>query len=535
MFCDQCEETKGGTGCTRGGVCGKSAAVAELQDLLLYTLSGIGRVGRDARAKGIDMEEEARFVTSMLFSTITNVNFDDAYFNARIDEARAIRDALREAVGGDYDEDWVVWDGDYASKAVEVGIQSMGSQDEISLRSLVLYGLKGMAAYYEHATVLGYRDVEVEDFMLEALASLRDPMSVDDLIALVLQTGTVGVQAMALLDKANTETYGVPEITKVDIGVRDRPGILISGHDLRDLAELLEQSEGSGVDVYTHGEMLPTNAYPAFKKYDHFVGNYGNAWWKQRDEFESFNGPVVLTTNCLVPPKDSYRDRVYTTSVVGFPGLKHIEDRVGDGQKDFSAVIEHAKGCPPPQGIEEGELTIGFAHGTVLSLADKVIEAVKAGDISRFVVMAGCDGRNKDRSYYSDFAAALPDDTIILTAGCAKYRYNKLDLGDIGGIPRVLDAGQCNDCYSLVLIASALAEAFGVELNELPLSFNISWYEQKAVLVLLALLSLGVKNIMLGPKLPAFVSPNVLSVLVDKFNIQPHSEIEADMVTLNIK
>jgi hydroxylamine reductase len=411
----------------------------------------------------------------------------------------------------------------------------MGSQDEISLRSLVLYGLKGLAAYYEHANVLGYRDQTVEEFMMDALADLRRSMSVEDLIALVLKTGTVGVTTMALLDQANTETYGTPEITKVNIGVRDRPGILISGHDLKDLAELLEQSKDSGVDVYTHGEMLPTNAYPAFKGYKHFVGNYGNAWWKQRDEFESFNGPIVLTTNCLVPPKDSYKDRVYTTSVVGFPGLKYIDDRAENGQKDFSAVIEHAKQCAPPKGIEEGEIVIGFARDTVLSVADKVVEAVKSGAIKRFVVMAGCDGRNKDRSYYTDFASALPKDTIILTAGCAKYRYNKLPLGDIGGIPRVLDAGQCNDCYSLVVIATKLAEVFGVGVNELPLSFNISWYEQKAVLVLLALLSLGVKDIMLGPRLPAFVSPNVLDVLVKNFNIMPNSNVAEDMVTLKIQ
>lgn len=536
MYCNQCEETKGGQGCTSGGVCGKPAEVAELQDLLIYTLSGIARVGQDARAKGQDLGKESRFITSMLFSTITNVNFDPQYFRDRIAEAVNVREALKLATGGYYTEDWVNWsDTDYVSKAKQVGIQSLGTQDEMSLRSLVLYGLKGMAAYYEHANVLGYRDQAVEEFMMDALASVRQPMSVDQLVALTLKTGTVGVTTMALLDKANTETYGIPEITKVNIGVRDRPGILISGHDLKDLAELLEQSKDSGVDVYTHGEMLPTNAYPAFKGYKHFVGNYGNAWWKQRDEFESFNGPIVLTTNCLVPPKDSYKDRAYTTSVVGFPGLKYIGDRAENGQKDFSAVIEHAKGCAPPKGIEEGEIVIGFARDTVLSVADKVVEAVKSGAIKRFVVMAGCDGRNKDRTYYSDFASALPKDTVILTAGCAKYRYNKLPLGDIGGIPRVLDAGQCNDCYSLVVIATKLAEAFGVGVNDLPLSFNISWYEQKAVLVLLALLSLGVKDIMLGPRLPAFVSPNVLDVLVKNFNIMPNSNVAEDMVTLKIQ
>ncbi|MGE4274718.1 MAG: hydroxylamine reductase [Candidatus Methanomethylophilaceae archaeon] len=535
MYCNQCEETKGGQGCTTGGVCGKSAQVAELQDLLIYTLAGISYVAKDIREKGEDMEKESRFVTSMLFSTITNVNFDPQYFQDRIAESLALRDDLKSRSGKSYSEDWVNWNGDYAAKAKEVGIMSMGSEDETSLRSLVLYGLKGMAAYYEHASILGYRDESIEAFMQGALVAIRQPMSVEDLLALVLKTGTVGVTTMALLDQANTETYGKPEITRVNIGVRDRPGILISGHDLKDLAELLEQSKDSGVDVYTHGEMLPTNAYPAFKGYEHFVGNYGNAWWKQRDEFESFNGPVVLTTNCLVPPKDSYKDRVYTTSVVGFPGLKSIADRPEGGQKDFSMVIEHAKRCAPPKSIEEGEIVIGFARDTVLSVADKVVEAVKSGAIKRFVVMAGCDGRNKDRSYYTDFASALPKDTVILTAGCAKYRYNKLHLGDIGGIPRVLDAGQCNDCYSLVVIATKLAEAFGVGVNELPLSFNISWYEQKAALVLLALLSLGVKDIMLGPRLPAFVSPNVLNVLVENFNIMPNSNVADDMVTLSIE
>lgn len=536
MFCNQCEETKGGTGCTKGGVCGKPADVAELQDLLIYALGGLSKVTIDARKRKIDVGAENRFITSMLFSTITNVNFESEFFVQNILKAVALRDALKQKVGLKYDHDAVNWQPkDLEAKAKEVGILSLGGEDEVSLKSIVIYGLKGLAAYYEHANILGYYDQEVGSFMEEALSHVLDKMSVDDLVALVLRTGSVGFAAMALLDKANTSTYGKPEITKVNIGVRDRPGILISGHDLKDLAELLEQAKDSGVDIYTHGEMLPTNAYPAFKVYDNFVGNYGNAWWLQREEFDSFNGPVVLTTNCLVPPKDSYKDRIYTTSVVGFPGLKKIADRPENGQKDFSAVIEHAKKCASPKSLEEGELTIGFAHDTVLGVADKVVEAVKSGAIKRFVVMAGCDGRNKDRSYYTDFANALPSDTIILTAGCAKYRYNKLPLGDIGGIPRVLDAGQCNDCYSLVVIASKLAEAFGVGINELPLSFNISWYEQKAVLVLLALLSLGVKDIMLGPKLPAFISPAVLNVLVENFNIQPNTDVAQDMVTLNIQ
>lgn len=536
MYCNQCEETKGGKGCTNGGVCGKPANVAELQDLLIYSLAGLSKVAIDARKKKIDIGIENRFITSMLFSTITNVNFDSDFFVENIQKTLALRDALKQKVGLKYDHDAVNWQPKgLEAKAKEVGIQSLGDEDVKSLKSIVIYGLKGMAAYYEHANVLGYHDEEISAFMQEALSKILDDMSVADLVPLVLRTGSVGMTTMALLDKANTSTYGKPEITKVNIGVRDRPGILISGHDLKDLAELLEQTKGTGVDVYTHGEMLPTNAYPAFKGYDNFVGNYGNAWWRQRDEFDSFNGPVVLTTNCLVPPKDSYKDRVYVTSVVGFPGLKKIADRPENGQKDFSAVIEHAKSCAPPQSIEEGELIIGFAHDSVMGVADKVVEAVKSGAIKRFVVMAGCDGRNKDRSYYTDFATALPSDTVILTAGCAKYRYNKLPLGDIGGIPRVLDAGQCNDCYSLVVIASKLAEVFGVGINELPLSFNISWYEQKAVLVLLALLSLGVKDIMLGPKLPAFVSPAVLNVLVENFNIQPNTDVAQDMVTLNIQ
>lgn len=536
MFCNQCEETKGGKGCTSGGVCGKPANVAELQDLLIYSLAGLSKVAIDARKKRIDLAVEERFITSMLFSTITNVNFDSEFFVENIRKAVALRDALKKKVGLKYDHDAVNWQPkDLEAKAKEVGILSLGEEDAVSLKSIVIYGLKGIAAYYEHANVLGYYDNEISSFMEEALSKILDDMKVDDLVALVLRTGSVGVTTMALLDKANTSTYGKPEITKVNIGVRNNPGILISGHDLKDLAELLEQTKGTGVDVYTHGEMLPTNAYPAFKVYDNFVGNYGNAWWLQKEEFDSFNGPIVLTTNCLVPPKDSYKDRVYATSVVGFPGLKRIADRPKSGQKDFSAVIEHAKKCAPPKSIEEGELTIGFAHDTVLGVADKVVEAVKSGAIKRFVVMAGCDGRSKARSYYTDFAAALPSDTIILTAGCAKYRYNKLPLGDIGGIPRVLDAGQCNDCYSLVVIASKLAEVFGVGINELPLSFNISWYEQKAVLVLLALLSLGVKDIMLGPRLPAFVSPAVLNVLVENFNIQPNTNVAQDMVTLKIQ
>jgi hydroxylamine reductase len=541
MFCFQCQETAKGTGCTARGVCGKTDEVARLQDLLLYVVKGIAIYNVKARKAGLKTEKADEFIVKNLFSTITNVNFDKDYFVEKIREGLALRDEVKGQLlkaGAGIDEnlhDAAVWSGesmeDFERKAGTVGVLRTENEDIRSLKELVTYGLKGMAAYAEHARVLGFNNDAIYEFMQRALAAtLDDGLAADDLVGLVMETGRYGVEVMALLDKANTSTYGNPEITKVNIGVRNNPGILISGHDLKDMEELLKQTEGTGVDVYTHGEMLPAHFYPAFKKYPHFVGNYGNSWWKQDKEFESFNGPILMTTNCLIPPKDSYKDRVYTTGAVGFPGLKHIPDRQDGKAKDFSCIIEHAKKCPPPVEIEKGEIVGGFAHNTVLSLADKVIEAVKAGKIKKFFVMAGCDGRMKSREYYTEFAAKLPKDTVILTAGCAKYRYNKLDLGDIGGIPRVLDAGQCNDSYSLAVIALKLKEAFGLEdVNELPIAYNIAWYEQKAVIVLLALLSLGVKNIHLGPTLPAFLSPNVASVLVEKFGIGGISNVEDDI------
>jgi len=540
MFCYQCQETARGKGCTVRGVCGKTAEVARMQDLLVYVIKGLAFCITRARELGLENERADRFIVDGLFSTITNVNFDQNYFVNKVKEGLALRDEVKEELvkaGGKLDNlpDAAVWqpagEGDFAVKAERVGILATEDEDVRSLRELVTYGVKGMAAYARHAQVLGYEDKEVYAFMQRALAStLDDSLSVDDLISLTLETGKYGVEVMKLLDEANTSTYGHPEITEVDIGVRKNPGILISGHDLKDLEELLEQTEGTGVDVYTHGEMLPAQYYPAFKKYEHFAGNYGNAWWRQDKEFESFNGPILMTTNCLIPPKDSYKDRVYTTGVVGFPGLKHIPEAEEGKAKDFSPIIEHAKKCPPPEEIERGSIVGGFAHNTVLGLADKVVEAVKAGAIKKFFVMAGCDGRMKSREYYTKFARQLPEDTVILTAGCAKYRYNKLDLGDIGGIPRVLDAGQCNDSYSLALIALKLKEAFGLEdVNELPIAYNIAWYEQKAVIVLLALLYLGVKNIHLGPTLPAFLSPNVAKVLVENFGIGGISNVEDDL------
>ncbi|MGB4482818.1 MAG: hydroxylamine reductase [bacterium] len=540
MFCYQCQETARGQGCTVRGVCGKTADVAQMQDLLLYVIKGISYYTTKARELGLENEEANRFIVNGLFSTITNANFDKDYFVEKVKEGLALRDEVKEELvkaGGKLDNlpDAAVWqpagEGDFAVKAERVGILATEDEDVRSLRELVTYGVKGMAAYARHAQVLGYEDKEVYAFMQRALAStLDDSLSVDDLISLTLETGKYGVEVMKLLDEANTSTYGHPEITEVDIGVRKNPGILISGHDLKDLEELLEQTEGTGVDVYTHGEMLPAQYYPAFKKYEHFAGNYGNAWWRQDKEFESFNGPILMTTNCLIPPKDSYKDRVYTTGVVGFPGLKHIPEAEEGKAKDFSPIIEHAKKCPPPEEIERGSIVGGFAHNTVLGLADKVVEAVKAGAIKKFFVMAGCDGRMKSREYYTKFARQLPEDTVILTAGCAKYRYNKLDLGNIGGIPRVLDAGQCNDSYSLALIALKLKEAFGLEdVNELPIAYNIAWYEQKAVIVLLALLYLGVKNIHLGPTLPAFLSPNVAKVLVENFGIGGITNVEDDL------
>lgn len=530
MFCYQCQETAKGKGCTVRGVCGKTDGTANMQDLLIYVLKGISALVLKGKEAGLKNTKADDFIIEGLFSTITNANFDEEYFINKVKDGLALRDEIRAelqnagiSIDGEMN-DAVVWNGkpdDFKQKAAGIGILSTENEDVRSLRELIIYGVKGMAAYAEHALVLGYRNDEIYTFMQKALAATLDnSLTADELIALVMETGKYGVEVMALLDKANTSSYGAPEITKVNIGVRNNPGILISGHDLKDMEELLEQTEGTGVDVYTHGEMLPAHYYPAFKKYGHFAGNYGNAWWKQDKEFESFNGPILMTTNCLVPPKDSYKDRVYTTGVAGFPGLKHIPGRVNGKAKDFSQIIEHAKKCAPPQEIEQGEIVGGFAHNTVISLADKVIEAVKTGNIKKFFVMAGCDGRMKSREYYTEFAEKLPKDTVILTAGCAKYRYNKLNLGDIGGIPRVLDAGQCNDSYSLAVIALKLKEAFGLDdVNKLPIAYNIAWYEQKAVIVLLALLYLGVKNIHLGPTLPAFLSPGVAGVLVEKFGI----------------
>ena len=540
MFCNQCQEAAKGIGCTLRGVCGKTNDVANLQDLLIYALKGISVYTTKLKAAGINTPEADKFIVEGLFSTITNVNFDKEYFVNKITRALSLRNQLKEMAlnaGIKLDEklpDAAIWEGrtlsDFEAKAATVGLLADQNEDIRSLKSLVLYGVKGMAAYAYHAQVLGYEDEEVYSFMQKALAALLDDsLTADDLTALAMEAGKYGVQVMALLDKANTSMYGNPEITRVNIGVRNNPGILISGHDLKDLEELLKQTEGTGVDVYTHGEMLPAHYYPAFKKYEHFVGNYGNAWWQQDREFESFNGPILMTTNCLIPPKDSYKDRLYTTGVVGYPGVKHIPLRE-DGTKDFSEIIEHAKRCAPPTEIETGEIIGGFAHNTVLSLADKIVEAIKAGKIKKFFVMAGCDGRMKSREYYTQFAMKLPRDTVILTAGCAKYRYNKLNLGDIDGIPRVLDAGQCNDSYSLAIIALKLKEAFGLEdVNELPVAYNIAWYEQKAVIVLLALLYLGVKNIHLGPTLPAFLSSNVAKVLVEKFGIGGITNVDLDI------
>lgn len=533
MFCFQCEETLNGQGCTKRGICGKPSEVAELQDLLINIMKGMAYKAEISNLN-FDLGKVDAFIIDSLFSTITNVNFDPTHFQESVTQVLALRDSI-DVDDTDSLPEACTWvpsgPEDIQAKAREVGVLSTDNVDVRSLRELLIYGLKGIAAYYHHASVLGYEDSEVTDFIRRALASTLKELTVDEMTALVLECGTIGVRTMALLDKANTSTYGNPEITNVDIGTRGRQGILISGHDLLDLEELLKQTEGQGIDIYTHGEMLPANAYPELKRYEHLVGNYGGSWWRQKEEFESFNGPVLMTTNCLVPPKDSYKDRVYTTSIVGYPGLKHIPGKTGK-EKDFSVIIEHAKSCDPPQQIESGKLIIGLAHKTVIDMAGDVLELVSQGKIKRFVVMAGCDGRHKDRDYYTKFAEALPSDTIICTAGCAKYRYNKLPLGDIEGVPRVLDAGQCNDSYSLVAIAMALAEALDVGINDLPISYNIAWYEQKAVLVLLALLSLGVKDITLGPNLPAFVSPNVLNVLVDKFNIRKNTSVDEDLPLL---
>ncbi len=546
MFCFQCQETAKNQGCTVKGVCGKSADVANLQDLLLFLCKGISCYTVRLRAFGVELPEINKFITDSLFMTITNANFDKSRFIVRILKACEMRNAAKErllAEGGNTEGitfDGAFWSGEteaeMAEKATAVGVLSTENEDVRSLRELTVYGLKGMAAYAEHAFNLGYEENEIYGFMQRALVAVTDDsLTADELTALVLETGKYGVQVMALLDKANTTAYGNPEITKVNIGVRNNPGILISGHDLKDMEELLKQTEGTGVDVYTHSEMLPANYYPAFKKYAHFVGNYGSSWWHQTEDFENFNGVVLFTTNCIVPPRktSTYSDRVYTTGASGFDGFKHIPDRKDGQPKDFSALIEHARKCAPPKEVETGEIVGGFAHNQVISLADKVVEAVKTGAIRKFFVMGGCDGRMSGRNYYTEFAQKLPQDTVILTAGCAKYRYNKLPLGDINGIPRVLNAGQCNDSYSLVLIALALKDTFGLDdVNDLPIAYNIAWYEQKAVIVLLALLALGVKNIHLGPTLPAFLSPNVVNVLVNNFGIGGITTVDEDMKLL---
>jgi len=544
MFCFQCQETAKNTGCTVKGVCGKDEGTANLQDLLIHVMKGIAVYGEKANELGVSVTEPGDFVTKGLFTTITNANFDPERFNALIQEGFQVRDAIKAKFEAAYQEkngavfanalpDAATWTGDmaaFAEKAKTVGVLATENEDVRSLRELLIIGLKGVAAYADHAAVLGYKKDEIFTFMMEAMASTTKDLSVDEMVALVMKCGETAVTTMALLDEANTSTYGNPEITEVNIGVGSNPGILISGHDLKDMDELLKQTQGTGVDVYTHGEMLPTNYYPAFKKYDHLAGNYGNAWWKQQSEFASFNGPVLMTTNCIVKVKDAYKDRIFTTGNVGYTGVKHIADRPEGGAKDFSEIIELAKKCDPPTEIETGKIVGGFAHNQVLALADKVVDAVKSGAIKRFIVMAGCDGRQKARTYFTEVAEKLPKDTIILTAGCAKYRYNKLELGDIGGIPRVLDAGQCNDCYSLAVIALKLKEVFELDdINDLPLSFDIGWYEQKAVAVLLALLHLGVKGIRLGPTVPAFLSPTVLNVLIENFDIKAIGTVDGDI------
>ncbi|WP_293978592.1 hydroxylamine reductase [uncultured Clostridium sp.] len=561
MFCFQCQETAGNKGCTKVGVCGKSADLANMQDLLIYVTKGLSEVTTRLRKEGKTISKELNhYITLNLFTTITNANFDDEVFYVRVKETLAKKNELMELLNDKEGlTEAATWDINVENKtgilaaiknlvngnkeaeevnkilkakaeSKEVGVLSTENEDVRSLRELITYGLKGLSAYSKHANALGYDNEEIDAFMQETLAKLLDDtLSADDLVALTLETGKVGVDGMALLDTANTSTYGNPEITKVNIGVGKNPGILVSGHDLADIEQLLIQTEGTGVDVYTHSEMLPAHYYPHLKKYSHLVGNYGNAWWKQKEEFESFNGPILMTTNCIVPPKDSYKDRMFTTGAAGFAGCKHIEGESGSA-KDFSEIIELAKTCKAPTEIETGEIIGGFAHEQVFALADTVVEAVKSGAIKKFVVMAGCDGRASKRNYYTDFAKALPKDTVILTAGCAKYKYNKLDLGDIGGIPRVLDAGQCNDSYSLALIALKLKEVFELtDINELPIIYNIAWYEQKAVIVLLSLLYLGVKEIHLGPTLPAFLSPNVAKVLVENFGIGGISTVEEDM------
>ena len=554
MFCYQCQETMKNSGCTRRGMCGKSAEVSRLQDLLIYLLKGISFWGTRGRNMGVTNDETDLFVAKALFSTITNANFDSDRYVAFIQEAIDRRDDLRKRAQTRCNElhnsncngsgpDWAGWHpNNYEVETLLDKGRTVGVMDDLnlnedirSMREVIIYGLKGMAAYVDHAYLVGGRDESVLAFMQEALeATTNDTLGQAEMLALIQKTGEFGIKAMALLDSSNTERYGNPEPTNVFLGVRPGKGILVSGHDLVDLEELLQQTEGTGINIYTHGEMLPTNAYPELKKYKHLVGNYGGSWWRQADEFDSFGGPILMTTNCIIPVRDGYRDRIFTTGMTGYPGVPHIADRPDGGHKDFSAVIERARTCEEPKELETGTIPIGYAHHTVLSVADKVIEAVKSGAISRFVVMGGCDGRHKERQYFTDVALALPKDAIILTAGCAKYRYNKLGLGEIGGIPRVLDAGQCNDSYSLVVIAQALAGAFNCSINELPLSFDIAWYEQKAVIVFLALLALGVKKIRLGPTLPAFLSPNVAKVIVEAFDLKPINTVEADVEAMMV-
>ncbi len=536
MFCYQCQETAGCKGCTVRGVCGKTPELAAMQDVLIYVTKGLACVTTKLKTQKENISSEVNYlITLNLFTTITNANFDRDVIVNRIKETLKVKNELIKKVSDrDSLPEAALWyaesEEEFENKALAASVLVTENEDIRSLRELIIYGLKGLSAYSKHANALFKEDEELDAFLQSTLAkTLDDSMSVEELTALALETGKYGVRGMELLDAANTNAYGSPEITKVNIGTGTRPGILVSGHDLRDLEMLLMQTKGLGIDIYTHSEMLPAHYYPAFKKYSHFVGNYGNAWWKQKEEFESFNGPILMTTNCIVPPKDSYKDRLYTTGAAGYPGVKHISGEIGE-EKDFSEIIEHAKHCQPPVELETGEIIGGFAHNQVLLLAERIVEAVKSGAIKKFVVMAGCDGRAKSREYYSEFAKALPKDTVILTAGCAKYKYNKLNLGDIGGIPRVLDAGQCNDSYSLAVIALKLKEVFGLEdINELPIIYNISWYEQKAVIVLLSLLYLGVKNIHLGPTLPAFLSPNVTDVLVKEFGIAGIGTVEDDM------
>ncbi|MDY6935316.1 MAG: hydroxylamine reductase [Spirochaetota bacterium] len=537
MFCYQCQETAKNRGCSVKGACGKTDETANLQDLLIFVLKGISIFGEEAKKQGIEDPKLGLFISQALFTTITNVNFDSDRIISLIQEGLKIKEILKKeyekALPRDLHESALWFSDDFAEfhrKAAEVGIHSTENEDVRSLRELLIYGLKGIAAYAHHAEVLGYRNQDIYDFQIDGLASTTKDLTQEEMVNLVLKAGKIAVETMTLLDEANTRTYGNPEITEVDIGVKDNPGILISGHDLKDLEELLEQTKGTGVDVYTHGEMLPANYYPAFKRYKNLIGNYGGSWWRQKEEFESFNGPILFTTNCLVPPRDSYKDRVFTTDVVGYPGIKHIPDRTDEGSKDFSEIIEMAKKCRPPVEIESGKIVGGFAHDQIITLADKVIDAIKSGAIKRFVVMAGCDGRHKERDYFTEVAQGLPEDAVILTAGCAKYRYNKLNLGEIDGIPRVLDAGQCNDSYSLAVVALKLKEIFQLEdINELPISYDIAWYEQKAVAVLLALLYLGIKGIRLGPSLPAFLSTNVVKVLIENFDIKPIGRVKADI------